>query len=118
MASEAVYHKGCHANYIKIKEKVLVPQSERVAAFAQFLEQVEPNLKRGRAYYMSTILALYKNIMNNVSNDPSNYPESTATYTSQNLKKRLERHFGNITLSFFIKEQQQHQIWYSQEILT
>ena len=29
--------------------------------------------------------------MNNVSNDP----ESAATYTSQNLKKRLERYFGN-----------------------
>ena len=43
MANEAVYHKGCHANYIRIKEKV--PQSERDAAFAQFLEQVEPNLR-------------------------------------------------------------------------
>ena len=85
MANEAVHHKSCHANYIKIKEKV--PQSERDAAFAQFLEQVEPNLKRG----MSTLQALYKNIMNNVSNDP----ESAATYTSQNLKKRLERHFGD-----------------------
>ena len=40
---------------------------------------------------MSTLLVLYKNIMNNISNDP----ESEATYTSQNLKKRLERHFGN-----------------------
>ena len=43
MANEAVYQKGCHANCIKIKEKV--PQSEKHAAFAQFLEQVEPNLK-------------------------------------------------------------------------
>ena len=94
MANEAVYHKGRHANYIKIKEKV--PQSERDGAFAQFLEQVEPNLKRGRAYDMSTLLALYKNIMNNVSNDP----ESAATYTSQNLKKRLERHFGNNIVFF------------------
>ena len=94
MANEAVYHKGCHANYIKIKEKV--PQSEREAAFAQFLEQVEPNLKRGRAYDMSTLLALYKNIMNNVSNDP----KSTAAYTSQNLKKLLERHFGNNIVFF------------------
>ena len=94
MANEAVYHKGCHANYIKIKEKV--PQSERDAAFAQFLEQVEPNLKRGRAYDMSTLLALYKNIMNNVSNDP----ESAAAYNSQNLKKRLERHFGNNIVFF------------------
>ena len=89
MTNEAVYHKGCHVNYIKIKEKV--PQSKRGAAFAQFPEQVEPNLKRGRAYDMSTLLVLYKNIMNNVSNDP----ESEATYTSQKLKKRLERHFGN-----------------------
>ena len=89
MANETVYHKGCQANYIKIKEKVT--QSERDAAFAQFLEQVEPSLKRGRAYDMSTLLALYKNIMNNVSNDP----KSAGTYTSQNLKKRLERHFGN-----------------------
>ena len=76
MANEAVYHKGCHANYIKIKEKVF--QSERDAAFAQFLEQVESNLKLGRTYDMSTLLALYKNIMNNVSNDP----ESIETYTS------------------------------------
>ena len=60
-----------------------MPQSERDAAFAQFLEQVEPNLECGRAYDMSTLLALYKNIMNNVSNDP----ESATTYTSQNLKK-------------------------------
>ena len=52
---------------------------------------------------MSTLLALYKNIMNNVSNDP----ESAAAYTSQNLKKRLERHFGN-NIVFFHKEQQQH----------
>ena len=81
MANEAVYHKGCHANYIKIKEKV--PQSERDTAFAQFLEQVEPNLKLGRTYDMSTLLALYKNIMNNVSNDA----ESVETYTSGNLKK-------------------------------
>ena len=33
---EAVYHKGCHANFTKIKEKV--PQSERDAAFTHFLE--------------------------------------------------------------------------------
>ena len=45
---------------------------------------------------MSTLLALYKNIMNTVSNDP----ESAATYTSQNLKKRLERHFGNNIVFF------------------
>ena len=91
MANGAVYHKGCLANYIKIKEKV--PQSERDAAFALFQEQVKPNLKRGRAYDMSTLLALYKNIMNNV-------PESAATYTSQNLKKRLKRHFGNNIVFF------------------
>ena len=42
MAIDAAYHKGYHGNYIKIKEKVL--QSERDAAFAQFLEPVEPNL--------------------------------------------------------------------------
>ena len=89
MANEVVYHKGCHANYIKIKEKV--PQSERDAAFAQFLQQVEPNLTCGRAYDMSTLLVWYKNIMNNVNNDP----ESAATYTSQNLMKPLKRHFGN-----------------------
>ena len=97
MAIEAVYHKGCQANYIKIKEKV--PQSERDAAFSQFLEQVEPNLKRGRAYDMSTLLASYNNIMNNVSNDL----ESAATYASQNLKKRLKRHFGN-NIVFFQQE--------------
>ena len=57
MANEVVYRKGCHANYIEIKDKV--PQSEREPAFGQFLEQVEPNLKRGRAYGMSTLLALY-----------------------------------------------------------
>ena len=34
--------------------------------------------------------------MNNVSNDP----ESAATYTSQNLKKRLERHFGDNIVFF------------------
>ena len=45
---------------------------------------------------MSILLALYKNIMNNVSNDP----ESSAAYTSQNLKKRLERHFGNNNVFF------------------
>ena len=94
MATEAIYHKGCHANYIRIKEKV--PQSETDVPFAQFLEQVEPNLKRGKAYDMSTLLALHKNIMSNVSNDP----ESAATYTSQNLKKRLERHFGNNIVFF------------------
>ena len=73
-----------------------VSQSERDAEFAQFLEQVEPNLKRGRAYDMSTLLALFENIMNNVSN----HPESAATCTSQNLKKRLERHFGNNIVFF------------------
>ena len=93
MANEAVYHKGCHANYIKIKEKV--PQPEGDTAFAQFLEQVESNLKRGRAYDMSALLELCKNIMNNVSNDH----ESAATYTSQNLN-RLERHFGNNIVFF------------------
>ena len=56
MANGAVHHKGCQANYIKIKERV--PQSERDAAFAQFLEQVESNLKRGRAYEMSILYQL------------------------------------------------------------
>ena len=111
MANEAVYHKGCHANYIKIREKV--PRSERDVVFAQFLEQVEPNLKCGRAYDMSTSLALYKNIMNHEGNDP----ESAATYTSQNLKKQLETLFGN-KIVFFSKEQPQYQVLYSQEILT
>ena len=94
MANEAVYHKGCHSNYIKIKDKV--PQSEREATFAQFLQRVEPNLKRRMAYEMSTLLVLHKNIMNDVSNDP----ESAATYTSQNLKKRFKRHFGNNIVFF------------------
>ena len=40
---------------------------------------------------MFTLLALFENIMKNVSNDT----ESAGTYTSQNIKKRLERHFGN-----------------------
>ena len=65
MANEAVYHKGCHADYIKIKEKV--PQSERDAAFSQFLEQTEPiiNVEGLRHVYFNSFV--YKDIMNNVS---------------------------------------------------
>ena len=77
-------------------------------------EQAEPNLKRGRAYDMSILLALYKNIMNNVSNDP----ESAATYTSQNLKKLLERHFGNNIVFFSARSSSSTRFWYSRKILT
>ena len=45
MANEAVYHKGCHASYINIKEKA--PPADWDIAFKQFLEQIEANLNRG-----------------------------------------------------------------------
>ena len=51
IANEAVYHKGCHALYINVKEKG--PPAERDIAFKQFFEQIETNLNRGRAYDMS-----------------------------------------------------------------
>ena len=54
--NEAVYHKGCHASYINVKEKA--PPADRDNAFKQFLEQIEANLNRGRAYDMSTLLAI------------------------------------------------------------
>ena len=88
MANESVYHKGCHAKLHQNQRKS-TPARERNAAFAQFLQQIKPNLKRGRTYDMSTLLALYKNIMNDVCNDP----QSATTYTSQNLKKRLKKTF-------------------------
>ena len=41
IANEAVYHKGCHASYINVKD---VPLAERDIAFKQFLEQIEQNV--------------------------------------------------------------------------
>ena len=82
MANESVYHKGCHAKLHQNQRKS-TPVRERNAAFAQFLQQIKPNLKRGRTYDMSTLLALYKNIMNNVCNDP----QSTATESKETTRK-------------------------------
>ena len=60
-----MYHKGCHAWYINVKEKAL--PADQDIAFKQFMEQIEANLNRGRAYDMSTLLAIYKNKLFEIS---------------------------------------------------
>ena len=87
-----MYHKGCHASYINVKEKA--PPAD--LAFKQFLEQIEANLNRGRVYDMSTLLAIYKNKPFEISSDEG----LAKAYTSQNLKKRLQNHFGKKIVFF------------------
>ena len=95
IANEAVYHKGCHASCINIKDKA--PPADPNITFRQFLEQIEANLSHGRAYDMSTLLA--KNIKSlEISSDEG----MAKAYTSQNLKKRLQNHFGK-KIVFFSK---------------
>ena len=60
IANDAVYHKGCHANYMSQRQKLHKEPSAHDLDFQKLINEIEPKLFSGKAYDMSSVLKNFK----------------------------------------------------------
>lgn len=95
IAAEAKYHKNCFATYVSKKTTLSLPKGEALdspheRAFQDLVFDLAAGIEQGRAYDMMSLLSKYQEIITQKGADS---PES---YTSQNLKIRLQKHFSTL----------------------
>ena len=93
IAAEAKYHKNCFATYVSKKTTLSLPKGEALdspheRAFQDLAFDLAAGIEQGRAYDMMSLLSKYQEILTQKGADS---PES---YTTQNLKIRLQNHFS------------------------
>lgn len=93
IAAEAKYHKNCFATYVSKKTTLSLPKGEALdspheRAFQDLVFDLAAGIEKGRAYDMMSLLSKYQEIITQKGADS---PES---YSSQNLKIRLQKHFS------------------------
>ena len=92
IAVEAKYHKNCFALYVTKKtlhqHENEQSESPHESAFREMTKEISPGLDQGKAYDMGSLLTRYREILDEkeVQGD---------SYTTQRLKVRLEKHFGD-----------------------
>ena len=94
IAMEAKYHKNCFATYVSKKSTLGLAKGEAVdspheRAFQELVIDLNTGIEQGRAYDMMSLLDKYRDIL---TQKGATNPES---YTTQNLKIRLQKHFSN-----------------------
>ena len=94
IAMEAKYHKNCFATYVSKKSTLGLVKGEAVdspreRAFQELVIDLNAGIEQGRAYDMMSLLDKYRDIL---TQKGATNPES---YTTQNLKIRLQKHFSN-----------------------
>ena len=84
---EAMYHKACHSKYLKTKPKEEANHAETLynATLETLMNTIEPHLKSGRAYLMTGLLKKFQTLL-----EQSISAEKSQSYTSQNLKRKIE----------------------------
>ena len=90
-AFEARYHTCCLLRYMKADYKRKSDDTDpHQAHFTKLLNYLCPLLESGRALLMTIVLAKYKEFMNETMTGGQ-----VQSYTTQKLKQRLEKHFGD-----------------------
>ena len=88
IANDAVYHKGCHPNYMSQKQKLRKEPSAHDLTFQKLINEIEPKLFSGKAYDMSSVLQTFKKKLSENGDELSG-----EAYTSQKLKTKLLSHY-------------------------
>ena len=90
VAAEARYHKACHATYISKTNLYYEGRQETSydIAFQKLTDYMSTDLDGGNAFEMSTVIGRYKDYLNEQQ-------MSLNSYTTQRLKLRLNKHFGD-----------------------
>lgn len=93
IAAEAKYHKTCFASYIskpnlKYKSfKEIEGETSYDTAFKEMVAKISEGIYQGKAYDMSSLLSKYCELLEDKG-------IKAQSYSIQNLKLRLQRHFG------------------------
>jgi hypothetical protein len=117
IAAEAKYHKTCHSNYIstahiKYSEFREDNKSKEVAyteSFSDIVTDIDPDLERGKAFSMSSLLNKFKAIAKTRNLDAQ-------SYTAQRLKLRLQNYFKDRIVFHRPIDQAKSEIVYSSKI--
>ena len=90
VAAEARYHKACHATYISKTNLYYEGRQETSydVAFQKLTDYMSTGLDGGNAFEMSTVIGRYKDYLDEQQ-------MSLNSYTTQRLKLRLNKHFGD-----------------------
>ena len=90
VAAEARYHKACHATYISKTNLQYEGRQETSydVAFQKLTEYMSADLDGGKAFEMSTVIGRYKDYL-------KEQHMTLDSYTTQRLKLRLKKHFGD-----------------------
>ena len=88
IANDAVYHEGCHANYMSQRQKLHKEPSAHDLAFQKLINEIEPKLFSGKAYDMPSVLQTFKKKLSE-----NGHELSGEAYTSQKLKTKLLSHY-------------------------
>lgn len=115
IAMEAKYHKNCFATYVSKKSTLGLAKGEAVdspheRAFRELVIDLNVGIEQGRAYDMTSLLAKYRDIL--VQKGATN-PDS---YTTQNLKIRLQKHFSNGIVFHQPAERSKSELVYSSSV--
>ena len=115
IAMEAKYHKNCFATYVSKKSTLGLAKGEAVdspheRAFQELVIDLNAGIEQGRAYDMMSLLAKYRDIL---TQKGATNPES---YTTQNLKIRLQKHFSNAIVFHQPAERSKSELVYSSSV--
>ena len=90
VAAEETYNKACHAIYISKNNLHYEGRQETSydVAFQKLTEYMSTDLDGGKAFEMSMVIGRYKDYLNEQQ-------MSLHSYTTQRLKLRLKKHFGD-----------------------
>ena len=86
---EARYHPSCYKLYMKPIERTPKIESSHDVAFSKLLEYMDPVIESGRALSLKTLLSHFKDNLRD-----SDY-QGYESYTTQKLKAKLLKHYGN-----------------------
>ena len=112
IAMEAKYHKNCFATYVSKKSTLGLAKGEAVdstheRAFQELVTDLNVGIEQGRAYDMMSLLAKYRDILTQKG------ATNPGSYTTQNLKIRLQKHFCDAIVFHQPAERSKSELVYS-----
>ena len=112
IAAEAKYHKNCFTTNVSKKSTLCLAKGEAVdspyeRAFQEFVIDLAAGIEQDRAYDMMSLLGKYWDIL---TQKGAANPES---YTTQNLKIHLQKHFSSSTVFHQPADQSKSEVYSS-----
>ena len=98
IAAEAKYHKNCFALYVSKRSKANKEDGRESVydkAFQVLANNITAGIDQGRAYDMTSLLNRFRDILAGLQSSQTGAGGDPASYTSQRLKVRLQKHFSS-----------------------